>query len=153
MLHRAGEIELLALRFRPPTPPVRRERPQRMLIDRTPLSGATFASLLTTRASGSLAETFIDPDRFRGAFGQRQKPANPSVGWLADAARNRVRWPYERERRNNCNAQPMNVAVGPSASQVICRHIGPLLWTVAAIVIVINTPRMTAALRRYRAVK
>lgn len=40
MLHRAGEIELPAIRFRPPNPLVRRERPQPMLIDMTPLSGA-----------------------------------------------------------------------------------------------------------------
>ena len=40
MLHRAGEIELPAIRFRPPNPLVRRERPQPMLIDTTPLSGA-----------------------------------------------------------------------------------------------------------------
>ena len=40
MLHRAGEIELPAIRFRPPNPLVRRERPQPMLIDMTPLGGA-----------------------------------------------------------------------------------------------------------------
>jgi hypothetical protein len=40
MLHRAGEIELPAIRFRPPNPLVRRGRPQPMLIDMTPLSGA-----------------------------------------------------------------------------------------------------------------
>ena len=40
MLHRAGEIELPAIRFRPPNPLVRRERPQPMLIDMTPLNGA-----------------------------------------------------------------------------------------------------------------
>ena len=40
MLHRAGEIELPAIRFRPPHPLVRRERPQPMLIDMTPLGGA-----------------------------------------------------------------------------------------------------------------
>jgi len=40
MLHRAGEIELPAIRFRPPNPLVRRDRPQPMLIDMTPLSGA-----------------------------------------------------------------------------------------------------------------
>ena len=40
MLHRAGEIELPAIRYRPPNPLVRRERPQPMLIDMTPLSGA-----------------------------------------------------------------------------------------------------------------
>jgi hypothetical protein len=39
MLHRAGEIELPAIRFRPPNPLVRRERPQPMLIDTTQLSG------------------------------------------------------------------------------------------------------------------
>jgi hypothetical protein len=39
MLHRAGEIELPAIRFRPPNPLVRRERPQPMLIDITPLTG------------------------------------------------------------------------------------------------------------------
>src|SRR5580658_6452035 len=37
MLDRAGEIELPAIRFRPPNPLVRRERPQPMLIDTTPL--------------------------------------------------------------------------------------------------------------------
>ena len=40
MLHRAGEIELPAIRFQPPNPLVRRERPQPMLIDMTPLNGA-----------------------------------------------------------------------------------------------------------------
>src|SRR5579864_482696 len=40
MLHRAGEIELPAIRFRPPNPLVRRDRPQPMLMDMTPLSGA-----------------------------------------------------------------------------------------------------------------
>jgi hypothetical protein len=40
MLHRAGEIELPATRYRPPNPLVRRERPQPMLIDMTPLCGA-----------------------------------------------------------------------------------------------------------------
>jgi hypothetical protein len=40
MLHRAGEIELPAIRFRPPNPLAQRERPQAMLIDTTPLSGA-----------------------------------------------------------------------------------------------------------------
>ena len=40
MLHRAGEIELPAIRYRPPNPLVRRERPQPMLIDMTPLSSA-----------------------------------------------------------------------------------------------------------------
>src|SRR6516162_8825239 len=39
MLHRAGEIELPAIRFRPPNPLVRRDRPQPVLIDMTPLSG------------------------------------------------------------------------------------------------------------------
>jgi hypothetical protein len=40
MLHRAGQIELPAVRFRPPNPLVRRERPQPVLIDMTPLTGA-----------------------------------------------------------------------------------------------------------------
>jgi hypothetical protein len=40
MLHRAGEIELPAIRFRPPNPLAQRERPQPMLIDTTPLTGA-----------------------------------------------------------------------------------------------------------------
>src|SRR3954471_5057107 len=40
MLHRAGQIELPAIRFRPPNPLAQRERPQPMLIDTTPLSGA-----------------------------------------------------------------------------------------------------------------
>src|SRR6201997_1144798 len=40
MLHRAGEIELPLIRYRPPNPLVRRERPQPMLIDTTPLAGA-----------------------------------------------------------------------------------------------------------------
>jgi len=40
MLHRAGEIELPAIRFRPPNPMMRRGRPQPMLIDMAPLSGA-----------------------------------------------------------------------------------------------------------------
>src|SRR3954465_5018587 len=38
MLDRAGQIELPAIRFRPPNPLVRRERPQPMLIDTTPLT-------------------------------------------------------------------------------------------------------------------
>src|SRR6266852_9565052 len=38
MLHRAGQIELPVIRFRPPNPLARRERPQAMLIDMTPLS-------------------------------------------------------------------------------------------------------------------
>jgi len=37
MLDRAGQIELPAIRFRPPNPLVRRERPQPMPIDTTPL--------------------------------------------------------------------------------------------------------------------
>ena len=37
MLHRAGQIELPGIRFRPPNPLARRERPQPMLIDMTPL--------------------------------------------------------------------------------------------------------------------
>src|SRR5689334_24348563 len=37
MLHRAGQIELPGIRFRPPNPLARRERPQTMLIDMTPL--------------------------------------------------------------------------------------------------------------------
>lgn len=40
MLHRAGQIELPAVRFRPPNPLVQRERPQPVLIDMTPLTGA-----------------------------------------------------------------------------------------------------------------
>jgi len=40
MLHRAGQIELPGIRFRPPNPLARRERPQAMLIDTTPLNGA-----------------------------------------------------------------------------------------------------------------
>src|SRR6266702_4112607 len=40
MLHRAGLIELPAVRFRPPNPLVQRERPQPVLIDMTPLTGA-----------------------------------------------------------------------------------------------------------------
>src|SRR4051812_30108703 len=40
MLHRAGQIELPGIRFRPPNPLARRERPQPMLIDTTPLNGA-----------------------------------------------------------------------------------------------------------------
>src|SRR5579872_4826470 len=40
MLHRAGQIELPVIRFRPPNPLARRERPQAMLIDTTPLNGA-----------------------------------------------------------------------------------------------------------------
>src|SRR5271154_162149 len=39
MLHRAGQIELPVIRYRPPNPLVRRERPQAMLIDTTPLDG------------------------------------------------------------------------------------------------------------------
>jgi hypothetical protein len=37
MLHRAGEIELPGIRFRPPNPLAQRERPQPMLIDMTQL--------------------------------------------------------------------------------------------------------------------
>src|SRR5215831_18242150 len=40
MLHRAGEIELPEIRYQPPNPLVRRERPQPMLIDMTPISKA-----------------------------------------------------------------------------------------------------------------
>src|SRR5215210_2057149 len=39
MLHRAGQIELPQVRYTPPNPLVRRERPQPMPIDMTPLSG------------------------------------------------------------------------------------------------------------------
>ncbi len=37
MLDRAGQIELPGIRFRPPNPLARRQRPQPMLIDTTPL--------------------------------------------------------------------------------------------------------------------
>ena len=40
MLDRAGQIELPVIRFRPPNPLARRERPQAMLIDTTPLNHA-----------------------------------------------------------------------------------------------------------------
>jgi hypothetical protein len=40
MLHRAGQIELPPVRYTPPNPLVRRERPQPMLIDMSPLAGA-----------------------------------------------------------------------------------------------------------------
>jgi hypothetical protein len=40
MLHRAGQIELPAVRYQPPNPLVRRERPQPVLIDMTPLTRA-----------------------------------------------------------------------------------------------------------------
>src|SRR6266700_7879829 len=40
MLHRAGQIELPVIRYRPPNPLARRERPQPMLIDATPLDAA-----------------------------------------------------------------------------------------------------------------
>jgi hypothetical protein len=40
MLDRAGQIELPVIRFRPPNPLARRERPQAMPIDTTPLNGA-----------------------------------------------------------------------------------------------------------------
>src|SRR5437016_5248369 len=40
MLDRAGQIELPGIRFRPPNPLARRERPQAMLIDTTPLNDA-----------------------------------------------------------------------------------------------------------------
>jgi hypothetical protein len=39
MLHRAGEIELPAVRFRPPNPLADRPRPASMLIDRRPIEG------------------------------------------------------------------------------------------------------------------
>src|SRR6204780_2862636 len=44
MLHRAGQIELPVIRFRPPNPLARRERPQAMLIDTTPLNGGLAAT-------------------------------------------------------------------------------------------------------------
>lgn len=40
MLHREGQIELPPVRYQPPNPLVRRERPQPVLIDMTPLTGA-----------------------------------------------------------------------------------------------------------------
>src|SRR5438309_10393884 len=40
MLHRAGEIELPAVRFRPPNPLADRPRPAAMLIDGRPIEGA-----------------------------------------------------------------------------------------------------------------
>src|SRR5229473_1555616 len=40
MLHRAGAIELRPIRFKTLNPLARRERPQAMLIDTTPLNGA-----------------------------------------------------------------------------------------------------------------
>jgi hypothetical protein len=40
MLHRAGQIELPPVRYQPPNPLVQRERPQPVLIDLTPLTGA-----------------------------------------------------------------------------------------------------------------
>jgi hypothetical protein len=40
MLHRAGEIELPAVRFRPPNPLADRPQPASMLIDQTPIEGA-----------------------------------------------------------------------------------------------------------------
>ena len=40
MLHRAGQIELPQVRYTPPNPLVRRERPQPMLIDMTPLDAS-----------------------------------------------------------------------------------------------------------------
>src|SRR5580698_4971657 len=40
MLDRAGQIELPLIRFRPPNPLARRERPQAMLIDTTPINAA-----------------------------------------------------------------------------------------------------------------
>src|SRR3979409_2610813 len=39
-LHRAGQIELPPVRYTPPNPLLRRERPQPMLIDMSPLAGA-----------------------------------------------------------------------------------------------------------------
>ena len=39
MLHRAGQIELPAIRYQPPNPLVRRARPQQVSIDMTPLTG------------------------------------------------------------------------------------------------------------------
>ncbi len=39
MLHRAGEIKLPPVRFTPPNPLVKRERPERRLIDTTPIRG------------------------------------------------------------------------------------------------------------------
>jgi hypothetical protein len=39
MLHRVGEIELPAIRLRPPNPLAQREQPQAMPIDTTPLLG------------------------------------------------------------------------------------------------------------------
>ncbi len=40
MLHRAGQIELPQVRYTPPNPLVLRQRPQPMLIDTTPFTGA-----------------------------------------------------------------------------------------------------------------
>src|ERR1035437_2639558 len=40
MLHRAGQVELPVIRFQPPNPLARRERPQAMLIGPPPLNGA-----------------------------------------------------------------------------------------------------------------
>jgi hypothetical protein len=40
MLHRAGQIELPPVRYQPPNPLMQRERPQPVLIDLTPLTGA-----------------------------------------------------------------------------------------------------------------
>src|ERR1700678_1832927 len=40
MLDRAGQIELPVIRFRPPKPLARRQRPQAMLIVTTPINGA-----------------------------------------------------------------------------------------------------------------
>src|SRR6202162_3731286 len=40
MLHRAGQIELPVIRFRPPNPLARRERPPTLLIGPEPISGA-----------------------------------------------------------------------------------------------------------------
>ena len=39
MLHRAGQIELPQVRYTPPNPLLRREQPQPMLVDMTPLTG------------------------------------------------------------------------------------------------------------------
>jgi hypothetical protein len=40
MLHRAGQIELPAIRHQPPNPLARRARPQPVLVDMTPITGA-----------------------------------------------------------------------------------------------------------------
>ena len=60
MLHRAGQIELPPVRYQPPNPLVRRQRPQPVLIDMTPL-------YRRTRRHSSCADATGQKERGRAA--------------------------------------------------------------------------------------